>query len=90
MRESRPWLSLAILWAGFSVLSLPYRTYAVDFKISDYLFLKEGNDWALEHAWVTESLLHEGGRLFSELLALIVIAGLIASITWPALRHWRR
>ncbi len=88
--KGRPGLALATLWASFIILSIPYHYYAADFTVADYLFLKENNEWALHHAWVTETLLHEGGRAFSETLALLVIGGLVVSIIWPSLRHWRR
>lgn len=90
LSKNRPWLALTVIWALFVVLSVPYSHYAVDFTVADYLFYQEGNDWTLHHSWATETLLHEGGRALSELLAFLAIGGLIASIGRPSLRHWRR
>ncbi|MDW5377830.1 phosphatase PAP2 family protein [Halomonas sp. HP20-15] len=90
LKKDRPWLALGASWASFIALSIPYRHYAVDFTVADYLFNSEGNDWTLQHAWVTETLLHEGGRSFSELLAFLAIGGLITSFIRPSLRRWRR
>ena len=61
-----------------------------DIWIADHLYAWQGHAWALRHGFVTQALIHVGGRRLSA-LAWLGVAVLYAA-TWraPRLRAWRR
>ncbi|QYJ85612.1 phosphatase PAP2 family protein [Shewanella mesophila] len=63
-----------------------------DLTLSQFLFHLEGgvDSWPLRGAWLTETVIHKGGRNFVILLGLIIIGLLIASIKKVNLRPYRK
>ncbi len=77
-----PVYSLAVLTAVIIIFNL-------DKVVADYLYQLQGNTWLWKNAWLTENLLHKGGRNLSISLALFVLGALIASwcyLPWAGLR----
>ena len=68
-----------------------------DFWVADHLYRLQGSRWALRDAWLTNNLLHRGGKNLSTLLAIVVAATCIwawrkkrsnnctAHLRWPLL-----
>ncbi|MGC3875053.1 phosphatase PAP2 family protein [Halomonas sp. GXIMD04776] len=67
-----------------------FHLHNVDFAVADWLYRWEGSAWTLKHHLITEAILHDGGRVESQTMGAIAIAGLIISTAWPSLRTWRR
>ena len=63
-----------------------------DLTLSQLLFHLEGgvDSWPLRGAWLTETVIHKGGRNLVILLGLIIIGLLIASIKKVNLRPYRK
>lgn len=61
------------------VLSTLFNLLDIDKILADYLYRLQGNSWALKDNWITEQVLHKGGRIASLLLALVVLGLLVAS-----------
>nr|WP_298411766.1 phosphatase PAP2 family protein [uncultured Halomonas sp.] len=90
MSSKRFYQPLILAWIGFLMLVFRFQYCGVDFAIADWLYRLEGNEWALKHQLITEELLHDGGRVVSQTMGAITIAGLIISTVLPSLRIWRR
>ena len=75
------WLALA-----FVALNLLLLGFGGDFWIADHLYALQGHAWRWRHAYLTESVMHLGGRRFSALAWLLVVAACGASFVAPALR----
>lgn len=60
------------------VLSVFIHIFDIDKILADYLYGLQGNIWVLKDNWLTEQVLHKGGRAASLLIALVVI-GLVAA-----------
>ncbi len=59
----------------------------VDFALSTFWYQLQGQNWALQHHWLTEDVLHQGARTLNQLL----IAGLLLHFVWQLARqHYRR
>ncbi|WP_242457928.1 phosphoethanolamine--lipid A transferase [Halomonas sp. YLGW01] len=90
-RPSSRWLTrLLIGWATFLAVMLFGRSAGLDFRLADAFYHLQGDTWSLHHAFLTEQVLHEGGRLLSQSMGVTAILALIASWLFPALRTWRR
>jgi len=75
------WLALA-----FVALNLLLLGFGGDFWIADHLYALQGHAWRWRHAYLTESVIHLGGRRFSALAWLLIVAACGASFVDPALR----
>ena len=62
------WLALAFL-----ALNLLLLGFGGDFWIADHLYALQGHAWRWRHAYLTESVMHLGGRRFSALAWLLVL-----------------
>ena len=47
--------------------------FPIDFWLADLLYSLEGGSWSLRDTWVTESLIHVGGRKFSVAMAIFLL-----------------
>lgn len=72
------------------VLSTLIAYFELDRNLADYLYSAQGHMWALKEHWITESVLHKGGRAVSLLLALTVLGFLVASYFRSSLVPHRR
>jgi membrane-associated PAP2 superfamily phosphatase len=61
------------------VLSTLINLLDIDKILADYLYHLQGNSWALRDSWITEHVLHRGGRTASLLLVSVVLGLLVAS-----------
>ncbi|WP_246071940.1 phosphatase PAP2 family protein [Marilutibacter aestuarii] len=80
------------LWPllGFAVLATLAMAGQGDAWIADRLYAWEGHRWVLRDAWATEHLIHRGGRDFSALAWLMVLAGWAVACLRPGAASLRR
>jgi len=90
MRVNSPkFLSLHLIYplAILIVLSTLINLLDIDKILADYIYGLQGNTWALKDSWITEQVLHKGGRTASLLLASAVLGLLAASY---CLKDWNQ
>ncbi len=71
------------------ILSALIIVFNLDKAIADHFYELQGDTWLWKDAWLTENLLHKGGRTLSISLAIFVLGALIASwcySPWERLR----
>lgn len=78
-----PLLLVAVAWAMIVGFSL-------DRHLADFYYHLGGNSWAWKNTWLTEHLVHRGGRNLSFFLLFVVAALIAASYYHPALRSERK
>jgi len=61
----------------------------IDLWVADQLYHWSGDMWVWRDAWLTATLIHEGGRKLVTVLALTLLLLLAASYRLPSLRHLR-
>jgi len=57
--------------------------------IADHLYVWQGHRWALQSAFITQTLLHQGGRVASLVAWMLVVAALAWSHASARHRSWR-
>ncbi|WDS35067.1 phosphatase PAP2 family protein [Pseudoxanthomonas sp.] len=61
-----------------------------DLWVADHLYAAEGGRWALEHHWITETLVHQWGKRL-DIVAWLLLAMVRVSLPrHPAARAWAR
>lgn len=75
-----------LLFVGAQAL---IEALSLDLMLGDWLYRLEGHAWTWRHHWLTEGLIHAGGRQFSLALLGLVLLGLALSWRVPALSAWR-
>ena len=80
------WLPLA----AFVVASVVLMAFHGDQWLADRLYAMEGNRWALQYAYVTQDVLHAGGRQASKYAWFALVSVLAISAFVPRMREWRR
>ncbi len=61
-----------------------------DLWLADHLYAAEGGRWALEHAWVTETLIHQWGKRLDVVAWLLLASIRIVLSREPSTRAWWR
>lgn len=83
--KSHLWVPLALL-----IVALGGDIYwELDLRLADVLFAWQGEVWALQHHWVTEGVMHSGGRLLSGTMLMALFLALIRSFMHEGWRHYR-
>ncbi len=61
----------------------------LDLQLADHIFTRGGNSWKWRNAWLTETVIHAGGRELVAAMALTLVAGIGASFhpRWQAYRR---
>ena len=77
------------LVVAFIALNLVLLGFGGDLWIADRIYALEGHAWRLQDGFITQAVLHVGGRRFSALAWLLVVVGFGASFVHPPLRAWR-
>src|SRR4051812_35112033 len=54
--------------------------FNIDMRLEDYFYSLQGQSWAWKNAWLTDRVLHRGGRSLSISLAIIVLILLCVSL----------
>ncbi len=62
------------------VASAAIIAFNIDMRLEDYFYNLQGQSWAWKNAWLTDRLLHRGGRSASIFLGIIVLILLVASL----------
>ena len=83
---------LAIPFLFFVTFVLLNEIFHFDIVVASDLFHWQGgvDSWPLRHAWITENVLHTGGRNLVILLAVTVLAALVASLFNARVKPYRR
>jgi len=81
-----------LLWpaAAWVVGIVVVETSHVDFVIGDLFYDFETGVWPYHHHWLTEAVIHEGGRDFVVLIALSVVVALAGSFLLRRLTPYRK
>lgn len=93
MEAGQPhWLARHLLWPGlvFAVAIMLLGPLHGDLWFADRLYAIEGHAWSLNDHFITEHLIHIGGKRLSAFAWLCVLLTWVASWRLPALREWRR
>jgi membrane-associated PAP2 superfamily phosphatase len=45
----------------------------IDMQLEDYFYSLQGHSWAWKNKWLTEVLLHKGGRSLSVSMAILLV-----------------
>ena len=77
------------LVAAFIALNVVLLGFGGDLWIADRIYALQGHAWRLQDGFITETLLHVGGRKCSALAWLLVVVGCGASFVHPPLGAWR-
>lgn len=80
---------LAPVFALLSAL-IGVHVLGLDIRLADFLYQREGNEWALRHAWLTADILHEGSQRLSILIGVLTLTTIIASCFVAALKPYTR
>lgn len=83
---------LALPFLLFVTFVLLNEIFHFDILVATALFHWQGgiNIWPLRHGWITEDVLHTGGRHLVILLVVIVLTALVASYFSVRFRPYRR
>lgn len=74
----------------FTLLICLDAAFGMDLRWADTLYGWQGGSWVFRDSWLTENFLHTGGRNFSVLLALLLLAVIAASYVVEKLKALRR
>ena len=81
------------LWrplAAFVIAALLLMGLHLDQSIADALYAMQGDAWRLKSGFLTQDILHEGGRRLVQGLWLATLLAWAASFTRPEWGRWRR
>ena len=62
----------------------------LDRRLADLIFALQGGAWTLQHHWLTETVLHSGGRMLAGVMIVGLFSALIASFLRPGWHPYRR
>lgn len=90
--SEKRFLNRHFLWPAIALAALTVGTMSLggDFWLADRLYALEGSRWALQRAFLTESVIHQFGRDASTAAWLGVLAFWLAARFRPNLSQWRR
>lgn len=78
------WTPLCLATALIALLQLG----GGDLWLADHLYAAQGGHWALEHAWLTDKLIHQWGKRLDVLAWLALAATRIVLAFKPQTRAW--
>ncbi|MDR2212565.1 MAG: phosphatase PAP2 family protein [Pseudomonadales bacterium] len=73
----------------FIACALALRFSALDLYLADSLYRWQGGAWRWREAWLTATVIHEGGRTVIGLAVLLLLALLLLAQFIPRWRPWR-
>lgn len=82
------WQALAPLAVLVTAIAFD-KLFALDQWLADQLFWWEGGHWLLRNTFATETVIHQGGKIFSLLLWLSAVLALVWSCYDARVRAWR-
>lgn len=82
--------SLALIWLLALVAQFFISSFDLDYRWAELLYQWEGGGWRLRDDWLLTDWIHQGGRSFSILLALICILFWLVCRWRPELFRYRR
>lgn len=74
----------------FILIAIAFELGGVDIWLADKFYAWEGGTWALKNAWITSTIIHQTGKKFSLLIAVIILAALCISYFSQYFRQYRR
>jgi membrane-associated PAP2 superfamily phosphatase len=79
------WVPLMLVLLVSALIEL----LALDQQLASWIYQLEGGRWALRDHWLTNELLHTGGKRLSLLIALLCLAGLASTFVKKSLVSYR-
>ena len=76
--------------AAFVAASILLLGFHGDQWLADRIYALQGHQWALQNAYVTQDLLHAGGRQASKNAWFALLLASAIAVFVPGLRQWRR
>jgi membrane-associated PAP2 superfamily phosphatase len=76
-------LPLLLLTLASALITL----FDLDRHVADTLYTWQGGTWALNNAWLTETVLHTGARQVTRIMGMLMALGFIVSAAIP---RWRQ
>lgn len=76
--------------AAFVAASILLLGFHGDQWLADRIYALQGHQWALQNAYVTQDLLHAGGRQASKNAWFVLLLASAIAVFVPGLRQWRR
>jgi membrane-associated PAP2 superfamily phosphatase len=73
----------------FAVIATLFEFTTIDLWLADHLFHWSGDSWSWRRAWITEQLIHQGGRDLVGAMLLALALALVASYGQTRVRPWR-
>jgi membrane-associated PAP2 superfamily phosphatase len=74
----------------FLLLALALEYWSADLRVADWIYQASGASWSLRDAWLTRTLVHEGGRQLVAGLLLLLLLALISTYVRSSWQPWRR
>lgn len=71
------------------LISLLLHSFQADTLLADWLYQMQGGQWLLKEHWVTNVLVHKGGKFLSAILLTGVILMGLLSFRMPRWAKWR-
>ncbi|RYY75080.1 MAG: phosphatase PAP2 family protein [Gammaproteobacteria bacterium] len=73
-----------------AIVSAVILIFGLDVRIADYFYGLQGYSWAWKNAWLTDRILHRGGRALSIFLAASVLISFFLSYIMQRLKNFRQ
>lgn len=73
----------------FVLLLVSDAAFNIDQHLTDLIYAWQGHSWYYQHHWLTESVIHSGGRLLVGVMLLALFVALLSSFRFPVLRPYR-
>ena len=80
---------LASAWFLFLLAMSVFSILNIDFTLADFLYRLQGNTWAWKEAFITQDILHKGGKWLSLAMGLAILLLLILSTMVTRLKEYR-
>ena len=80
---------VASVWILFLIAMSVFDSLNIDFTITDFVYHLQGNAWAWKDTYLTQDILHEGGKWLSLAMGLATLLLLILSTTVTCLKAYR-
>lgn len=81
--------TLAISWLIFLLATTIISAFNIDFIVTDWLYHIQGSAWVLKDGFITQDIIHQGGKNLSVTLGCLTLLLLVTSFFWQRLSAWR-
>lgn len=67
-----------------------FLLWPIDQITADWLYQWQGHQWYFQHHWITQEVIHIGGKWLSVGMGLTVLGGWLLASLFPKYHHWQR